>query len=228
MMHSEQVLARHSERQLRSQETPIVGGLPAAQGINAAMRLTPGLGTHLRGLADELLVKDFPGATLTRAERELIATAVSSKNHCFYSMDSHGAFALELLQREVAREIAAHGLKPQAVDTRGIEATIEGIKSGESEGVSGKVAVLLEIARLVQGDPLALLRADVERARQAGASDGDVQLAVLIAAAFCMYSRIIDGLRTETPAHTDAYRARAIEVADRGYGTLGRPSSIPR
>ena len=77
----------------RSQEEPIVGGLPDVPGILAAIRLTPGLGVHLRGLADELLVNDFPGATLERAEREMLATAVSAANDCFYCMDSHGAFA---------------------------------------------------------------------------------------------------------------------------------------
>jgi AhpD family alkylhydroperoxidase len=57
------------------------------------MRLAPGLEAHLRGLADELLVKDFPGgAPLTRAECELLATVVSAGNDCFYCMDSHGAF----------------------------------------------------------------------------------------------------------------------------------------
>ena len=48
------------------------------------MRLTPGLGVHLRGLADEVLVKDFPGATISRVEREMLATAVSAANDCFF------------------------------------------------------------------------------------------------------------------------------------------------
>ena len=43
------------------QEEPIVGGLPDVPGIGVAMRLTPGLGVHLRGLADELLVPSLSG-----------------------------------------------------------------------------------------------------------------------------------------------------------------------
>src|SRR5207342_1079620 len=93
-------MARDEERLMRSQEEPIVGGLPEVPGILAAIRLTPGLGVHLRGLADELLVNDFPGATLERAEREMLATAVSAANDCFYCMDSHGAFANALLERD--------------------------------------------------------------------------------------------------------------------------------
>src|SRR6266576_2892852 len=94
------LMSRDQERLQRSQEEPIVGGLPDVPGILAAIRLTPGLGVHLRGLADELLVNDFPGATLVRAEREMLATAVSAANDCFYCMDSHGAFANALLERD--------------------------------------------------------------------------------------------------------------------------------
>jgi hypothetical protein len=59
-------MARDDERFERARQEPIVGGLPDVPGIGVAMRLTPGLGVHLRGLADELLVHDFPGATLQR------------------------------------------------------------------------------------------------------------------------------------------------------------------
>src|SRR4029079_7365629 len=86
-------MARDDERLERAQEAPIVGGLPDVPGIVAAMRLTPGLGTHLRALADELLVNDYPGATISRAEREMIATAVSAANDCFFCMDSHAEHA---------------------------------------------------------------------------------------------------------------------------------------
>ncbi|HEY8198695.1 MAG TPA: hypothetical protein VIF44_02910, partial [Candidatus Limnocylindrales bacterium] len=73
-------MARDDERLARSQQDPIVGGLPDVPGILAAIMLTPGLGVHLRGLADEALVKDFPGATISRVEREMLATAVSAAN----------------------------------------------------------------------------------------------------------------------------------------------------
>ena len=91
-------MTRDRERLTRSREAPIVGGLPDVPGIVAAIQLTPGLGTHLRGLADELLVNDYPGTTLTRADREMLATAVSAANDCFFCMDSHGAHASALLE----------------------------------------------------------------------------------------------------------------------------------
>ena len=112
-------MTRDEGRLTRSQEEPIVGGLPDAPGILTALRLTPRLGLHLRGLADELLVNDFAGATIERAEREMLATAVSAANDCFYCMDSHGAFAGALLERSGAAERMP---------------LIDGIKLGSSDG----------------------------------------------------------------------------------------------
>jgi uncharacterized peroxidase-related enzyme len=195
-------MARNDERLVRSQEEPIVGGLPDVPGILAAIRLTPGLGIHLRGLADELLVNDFPGATLQRAEREMLATAVSAANDCFYCMDSHGAFASALLERSGATELAP---------------LVEAIKLGSSEGFDDKMRMLLQIARIVRREPRQLTAADVAAAHDAGATDADVQLAVLIAAAFSMYNRMVEGFRARTPPTPDAYRARAEQIAARGY-----------
>jgi uncharacterized peroxidase-related enzyme len=204
-------MARDEERLARSQEQPIVGGLPDVPGILAAIRLTPGLGIHLRGLADELLVNDFPGATLERAEREMLATAVSAANDCFYCMDSHGAFANALLERSETLELAP---------------LVDEIKLGSSEGFDDKMRALLEIARTVRRAPRELTAADVAVARAAGATDADVQLAVLIAAAFSMYNRMVEGFRARTLPSPDAYAARATEIAAHGYSEQ-RVTSVP-
>jgi uncharacterized peroxidase-related enzyme len=205
-------MVRDEEREARAREAAVVGGLPDFPGIIAAMRLAPGLALHLRGLADELLVKDFPGATLTRAERELLATAVSAGNACFYCMDSHGAFAAELMARAGMRDGAT---------------IVDGVKAGGSSGVSARMVALLEVARTVRDDARELQRAQVERALAAGASDADTQLTVLIAAAFSMYNRMVDGFRSTTPSSPEAYRARAAEIAEHGYSD-GRVVSVPR
>ncbi|MEP6494459.1 MAG: carboxymuconolactone decarboxylase family protein [bacterium] len=204
-------MSREGERLARSQQQPIVGGLPAFPGILTAIRLTPGLGVHLRGLADELLVNDFPGATLSRAEREMLATAVSAANDCFYCMDTHGAFATALLEQNGATDI---------------EPLIAGIKDGRSDGVSPKVRALFQVVRTVRREARALTGDDVEKALAAGATDGDVQLAVLIASAFSMYNRIVEGFRAGTPGNIDAYRARALEIAAHGYSDQ-RVKSVP-
>ena len=205
-------MARDDERFARSQEDPIVGSLPDVPGILAAIRLTPGLDVHLRGLADELLVNDFPGTTLVRAEREMLATATSAANDCFYCMDSHGAFATALLEK--------------AGDTDRV-ALIDTIKIGSSDGLDPKIQALLHIARTVQRAPRELTAGDVDAAISAGASDADVQLAVLIASAFSMYNRMVDGFRARTPPTAEAYRARASEIADFGYSAPA-VTSVPR
>ena len=147
-----------------------------------------------------------------RAQREMLATAVSAGNDCFYCMDSHGAFATALLEGSGATELVP------LIDT---------IKLGSSEGFDPKMRALLHIARTVRQDPRELSAADVEAAQAAGAVDADVQLAVMIAAAFSMYNRMVDGFRAKTPPSAEAYRARASEIAVHGYSDQ-RVTSLPR
>ena len=160
-------MTRDDERIQRAQQGPIVGGLPDAPGILTALNLTPRLGVHLRGLADELLVNDFEGATLRRAEREMLATAVSAGNDCFFCMDSHAAHATALLERDGDAHLAP---------------LLDELKTGSLEPFDPKMRALLHIAGTVRRNPLELTAGDVEAAKAAGATDADVQLAVLIAA----------------------------------------------
>jgi uncharacterized peroxidase-related enzyme len=204
-------MAREQERLERAMETPIVGGLPDAPGILTALRLTPELGIHLRGLADELLVNDFPGATIVRAEREMIATAVSAANDCFFCMDSHAAHATALLEVTGRTDLAP------LLDT---------IKLGSSEGLDDKMGALLHIARVVRREPRALMPADVDAAHVAGATDADVQLAVLISAAFSMYNRIVEGFRAGTAPDPEVYRERAGDIAKHGYSVPSAPTGL--
>jgi uncharacterized peroxidase-related enzyme len=206
-------MARDDERLARASEEPIVGGLPEVPGIGVAMRLKPELGLHLRGLADELLVHDYPGATISRFEREAIATAVSASNDCFFCMDSHAAHAAAVLDH--VGEAERH-------------AVLDGIKLGGSDGLDPKMGALLAIARTVAQAPRSLTAHDVAAATAAGATDGDIQLAVLIAAGFSMYNRLVAGFRARTPASVEAYRARAGEIAERGYSLPPVASPSPR
>jgi uncharacterized peroxidase-related enzyme len=205
-------MARDEERQDRARQQPIVGSLPQVPGIGVAMRLTAGLGVHLRGLADEVLVNDYPGATIARADREMIATAVSAGNDCFFCMDSHAAHATALLERTGGDD------QVPLLDT---------IKIGESDGLGPKMQALLHIARTVRRRPLDLAADDVEAATAAGASDGDVQLAILIASAFSMYNRLVDGFRAMTPLDVEMYAGRAAEIAENGYSAPSQLNPVP-
>jgi uncharacterized peroxidase-related enzyme len=202
-------MTRDEERLRRAQQEPIVGGLPDVPGIGVAMRLKPELGVHLRGLADELLVNEFPGATISRFEREMLATAVSAANDCFFCMDSHAEHAAAVAERSGETELLP---------------LLDVIKTGSSEGVDAKMQALLRIARTVQRAPLDLTAADVQVATAAGATDADIQLAVLIAAGFSMYNRLVDGFRARTPPSLEPYRPRAADIAESGYSA---PPTVP-
>jgi uncharacterized peroxidase-related enzyme len=195
-------MARDEERIARSIEEPIVGSLPEVPGIRAAIQLTPALGSHLLGLADALLVDDYPGATIDRAEREMLAEAVSAANDCFFCMDSHGAHAAAILEKDGATQLLP---------------LIDSIKLGSFDKFSPKMRALIKVARTVGRAPRELSAADVASALAAGATDADVQLAVLIAAAFSMYNRMVDGLRARTPSDPEMYRPRAAQIAVQGY-----------
>lgn len=193
----------------RASQPVLVGGLPDSPGITTALNLTPELGIHLRGLADELLVNDFEGATISRFEREMLATATSQGNDCYFCMDSH----------------AAHGSAvAELVGQSGFEPLVESVVAGGSDGFSPKMQALLNISRIVGRNALELTDLDVQAAQDAGASDADVQLAVLIAAGFSMYNRLVDGFRAATPPVVEVYRERARQIAEGGYA---RPPAPP-
>jgi hypothetical protein len=57
----------------------------------------------------------------------------------------------------------------------------------------------------------------VAKARALGATDMEIHDTVLIAAAFCMYNRYVDGLGTTQPRDEALYRERGKRVASDGY-----------
>ena len=59
---------------------------------------------------------------------------------------------------------------------------------------------------------------DIARARIFNATDKEIHDTVLIAAAFCMYNRYVDGLGTFQPKEPEAYREMGERMAHQGYG----------
>ena len=100
-------------------------------------------------------------------------------------------------------------------------AAVDEVKAVRSTGFDPKMQALLRISETVGRNALELTAADVEAAKSAGATDADVQLAVLIAAGFSMYNRLVDGFRAQTPPVTEVYRERAAEIAAHGYSAPG-------
>jgi hypothetical protein len=58
---------------------------------------------------------------------------------------------------------------------------------------------------------------DVAHAREQGATDTEIHDTVLIAAAFCMFNRYVDGLGTTQPRDEEMYRQRGKWIARDGY-----------
>jgi uncharacterized peroxidase-related enzyme len=64
-------------------------GLPQVPGILQCFATHPTLLEHMMAMSETLLFSD---GALTRRQKEMIATFVSSTNHCDYCSDSHGFF----------------------------------------------------------------------------------------------------------------------------------------
>ncbi len=67
---------------------------------------------------------------------------------------------------------------------------------------------------------------DIARAREQGATDKEIHDTVLIAAAFCMYNRYVDGLATSQPADPGAYREMGKMLAHEGYVRANRDRPV--
>jgi uncharacterized peroxidase-related enzyme len=168
---------------------------PILPGIRGLFALRPETAKPLSELAHILLHEDN---SLSKSDRELIATYVSHLNDCFYCQTSHGA-------------IAAYHLK-------GDDTLVAQVKNDvESAPISNKLRALLKIAAKVQKGGKSVSEADVAAARNAGAIDIEIHDTVLIAAAFCMYNRYVDGLATWAPPNPIEYKERAAQVAEAGY-----------
>ena len=60
----------------------------------------------------------------------------------------------------------------------------------------------------------------LQRTRAEGADDKAIHDTVLIAAAFCMYNRYVEGLGTSAPQDPADYVATGVRLAKEGYGTI--------
>jgi uncharacterized peroxidase-related enzyme len=167
-----------------------------APGIVSALKAYPYTAEPLGELAERLLVHDMP--TFTKAERETVASYVSYLNDCVFCSESHAAVADQHWRRPgLAKEVW---------------------QNPSSAPVSDRLRALLAIAAKVQARASSVSKEDVDRALAAGATERDVHDTVLIAAAFCMYNRYVDGLATLTPPRGDrSYEAMGAMLADVGY-----------
>jgi uncharacterized peroxidase-related enzyme len=155
---------------------------------------------HLDGLAQAVMRGP---SSLTVAERELIATYVSSGNECYFCSHSHAATARHLM-----------GEKAGLVD--------EILKNAATAPIDDKLRALLSIAATVRQDGRRVNDEQVRHARRAGADDKAIHDTVLIAAMFCMFNRYVDGLATWAPKDPSVYDEIGARIATKGYGSRFR------
>ena len=165
-------------------------------GIVGLLNYRPETAKPLLELAETLLRGP---STLTSGEREIIAASVSWWNNCHFCHTSHAAAAAAHLNCDLS--------------------LVDEIKKGlPNTNVSDKLRALLHVAHQVQRNGKEVTAEDVAYARELGATDQEIHDTVLIAAAFCMYNRYVDGLGTWAPQANEAYKEMGERMAFVGYG----------
>lgn len=165
-------------------------------GIRGLMAFRPETARYINEMA-ELLLRD-ENNTLTRGERELIATYVSHLNGCFFCQNAHGSIAQYYMQCDMS--------------------FIDDIKTNfESMPISDKMKSLLAIAGSVTKGGLYVTPSQVEQAKTTGASEKEIHDTVLIAAFFCLCNRYVDGLGTTANPDREFYINRGKLRAEEGY-----------
>jgi uncharacterized peroxidase-related enzyme len=177
------------------------GGYP---GIRGLFMYSPETALPLNHLVQTLLYEPS-ASSLTPGERELIAAYTSALNDCKYCASTHGAIAKWQLD--------------------GDEDLVNAVLDDPSTArVSDKMKALLQIAAKVQESGKKVTTADIESAKEEGATDKEIHDTVLISAAFCMYNRYVDGLATWAPDDPAVYDAIGKQRASEGY--LTRPFMV--
>ncbi|MFE0645646.1 carboxymuconolactone decarboxylase family protein [Streptomyces sp. NPDC058877] len=166
-------------------------------GISGLMAQRPDTGKVLSAVVETLL-RSGP-SPLSRGERELIAAYVSHLNRTDFCADSHGAFA--------------------AAQLDGGAELVDAVRADvATASVSPLLKALLGVAAEVQAKAAPVTDEAIAAARAAGATDTHLHDTVLIAAAFSMFNRYVNGLATDVPADPAFYDVAAELIVEHGYG----------
>jgi uncharacterized peroxidase-related enzyme len=169
-------------------------------GIRGPMVYRPDTGAILNDLAEALLHDE--NNSLSRGDREMIGAYVSSENDCFFCQNVHGAMAQHYYQSDMP--------------------FIDSIKKDfQQADISEKLKSLLAIAGSVQKGGKNVTEEQILAAKKTGATDREIHDTVLIAAAFSMFNRYVDGLNTWAPKDRQVYVERAAMRAAEGYSQAG-------
>ena len=155
------------------------------QAIFAEMRTKPGFVPNvyrayslrpqqLRGfiaLYDAIMTGD---SGLTKAEREMIAVAVSAQNHCFYCLTSHGAVLRIRAKDEVLADTIAANYR--------------------AANLTPRQRAMLDLAVKITADSAAIGDQDIAALRDHGFTDEDIMDIIQTAALFNYSNRVASTL----------------------------------
>lgn len=124
---------------------------------------------------------------LSKLEREMIAVAVSSVNHCYYCLTAHGAAVRQLSGNPALGEQMVMNYRA-------------------AEGLTPKQVAMLDFADKLTRDPHAMVEADRQALRDAGFSDRDIWDIAAVASFFNMSNRMAAAVDMRP---NDEYHAQA-------------------
>jgi len=174
--------------------------LPDAPGFFGLMQRFPKTAQPLTHLAESLLRGSSP---LRPGERELIAAYVSAQNGCRFCTGTHSAAARHLFEDNPTYDSAV------------VDQVLE--EGPDAAPVSEVMTALLHLAAATETGGHAVTDDVVDQARAAGASDEAIHDTVLIAAAFGMFNRYVDGLDAPLPPDSRTYDEHGAHLAENGY-----------
>lgn len=163
-------------------------------GIQELFIYRPETGRPLSALAQAILRGP---SSLSPQERELIAAFVSAQNDCNFCHRSHAA--------------AAQALSPADNEVS------YAIVHNDASGLSPRMQALLALATAVAQSGKAVTPEHIDAAKAAGATEQEIHDAVLVASAFCMFNRYVDGLGARTPDAPETYEMMGHLLATHGY-----------
>lgn len=124
---------------------------------------------------------------LSKLEREMIAVAVSSVNHCYYCLTAHGAAVRQLSGNPALGEQLVMNYRA-------------------AEGLTPKQVAMLDFADKLTRSPHAIVEADRQALRDAGFSDPDIWDIAAVASFFNMSNRMAAAVDMRP---NDEYHAQA-------------------
>jgi uncharacterized peroxidase-related enzyme len=175
-------------------------GRPAVPGILKCFASHPVLLRSMMGLAEGML---FVDGFLTRCQKEMIATLVSTENACPYSADSHGFF------------LRTHGGSAEQL------AAI-GARDLNSPAFSPREQALLAFVDKVTRASHAIHRGDIENLIESGWSEPQVAETIHFAALFAAFNRIVSAFGVPSQHLRELYDAHE------GSGQVGPANDSQR